>query len=453
MTNPTSTPRTPLRYRDFNLRLASHDLDIHTFKVWVEGETPGGSMRPDNAAVCTYTPEAFWDNTDQRVGGLLGRLEHHNLEESDIYRLGGQLADLALPTGPVRDLFERNLIALRDGEGLRLRLRIDSAVLSELPWEYMLLRQAAGEPRHTDFLALRHDVSIVRTDTLEAPDPDFALPNRNRARFVVALSLPEGQDELDLTKDKSAIQQAAATLNEMAGNILDLAWVEKPATREKLMHVLSEGADVFQYSGHAGYLPEEEGVLLLEKPDGKPDHYGSQELAQLLHSAGARLVVLSACETGRRSGKSMWGGLAPAIVRERIPAVIANQFRIDDSSAIIVAANLYPRLLSGFSVDEALFEARQGIYQVKGLQNTDWGVPVLYGRQGTGVLFPIKKAQGSASQGPFGTVANTFDKIAGEASGAVVKRMRGGQISVRDKIGTVEAGGKYYGVYIDDFGV
>jgi CHAT domain-containing protein len=126
----------------------------------------------------------------------------------------------------------------------------------------------------------------------------------------------------------------------------------------KVLEALQKGADIFQYSGHATFELGVEGKLILEDADSESDPYPAGQLAQLLRDAGVRLVMLSACESGRRNGKMMWSGVAPALVREKIPAVIANQFNIDDNSAIVFARHLYPRLFAGYAIDEALFEAR-----------------------------------------------------------------------------------------------
>jgi hypothetical protein len=98
--------------------------------------------------------------------------------------------------------------------------------------------------------------------------------------------------------------------------------------------------------------------------------------------------VLSACESGRRNGQMVWSGVAPALTRQKIAAVVANQFDVLDSNAIALASCLYPRLFRGFTLDEALFEARQAIYQMQGLENRDWGALVLYHQSGDGILFP-----------------------------------------------------------------
>lgn len=452
MGNPASTPRTPLRYRDLNVRLAFHDVTSGTFKVWVEGEGTGGAMRPDDATVCTYDPKAFWDNPDQGVGGLLGKLDRRRLTPEDLFRLGTLLADLALPHGPVRDRFRNGLTARPENEGLRLRLHVDSAALSELPWEIMAVRREAGEPREADFLALRREISIVRTESTE--DVPRIPPDRDRARMVVALSLPEDQENLYIDRDKRAIERAVTALNLAAPDSIEVTWVENPATREQLAEALRDGADVFQYSGHATFELEGKGKLVLEKADGTSDYYEAGLLAQRVRGSGVRLAILNACATGRRNGRSVWGGVAPALAGEGVPAVVANQFDIEDDNATLAAEAIYPHLLGGYSVDETVFEARTAMLQARGLENRDWAAPVLYLRDRTGVLFPLPAAgeAGRVEGGPFIQIAMNMKRIAGRVVGLKVNEINSGQIGVTVSTDSVEKGGTAHGIIAENIG-
>lgn len=129
--------RAPLVYRNFDLRLANYaeSKGIGTFKVWVEGDPPGGgAMSPDEAVERTYDPQAFWRYPTQGRGGLIGGVETRRTSRADLFKLGQVLGGLVLPPGRVRELFEQSRASLEQGgEGLRLRLRVDSSVLGQLP--------------------------------------------------------------------------------------------------------------------------------------------------------------------------------------------------------------------------------------------------------------------------------------------------------------------------------
>ena len=232
-----------------------------------------------------------------------------------------------------RSTKEKSVSRLKEGEGLRLRLRIDPVVLVHLPWEYMALSETSGEEQATDFLALRPEISIVRSDTVEAAKR--SLPNRAVARVVGVLSSPDEMDDLDVEEDQAAINEAVQALNEKVGEeLVEVVWAKRPATRQALKEALVDGADIFHFAGHADFDQfSQKGQIVLEKDDYTADLYSGEQLAQLLRGAGVRLVNLGACNTGRRDGQNVWSGVAPALTRQKIPAVIANQFKIKDKSS------------------------------------------------------------------------------------------------------------------------
>lgn len=444
--------RRPLTYHDFNVRLGGYNEADGGFKVWVEGETRGGAMKPDNAAARTYNPEEFWEDPGEGYGGLLGGLEKRSLSKAQMHELGEKLADLCLPAGEVSRLFEKSLAALQAGEGLRLRLHVDAVQLTHLPWEFISVRQSSSGPQESDFLALRREVSIARTETVEAAAPDP--PKRSKVQAVVVLSDPRGQPDLDVGEDREAIENAVGALNKSTGeDLIELVFGESPATREALMKALEGGADIFHFGGHAVYdQAAKAGKIILQLPDGTGDFYPGAELAQLLRDAGVRLAVLGACETGRRNGQNVWSGIAPALAHVGIPAVVANQFKIKDTSATLIASKLYHRVLAGHTVDEALFEARQAVYQFKGLAYRDWGTPVLYLNGRAGVLFPAPAAEDAARPGPFLEVSNHFKEVEGTVVDVVIGELTGGGVKVGNVYGVVKKDASVTSVKIDRLG-
>ena len=442
---------TPMAYRDFNIRFSGYNPENGNFKVWVEGDTPGGAMKPEDAVPCAFRPADFWNKPETGKGGLVGNVDgRKNVTREALFELGNLLADLALPSERVRPLFLQSRTALRENEGLRIRLRIDPVELSHLPWEFMAIPRASGQSADTDFLALCKDISIVRSDTVEAP-PKHP-PRRSAVRVAAVASCPDDQDDLDIDEDKRSLEQAVEKLNSEAGReIVSIAWAES-ATRKALETLLQNETDIFHYSGHAIYdAHAHEGMIVLENAEEESEFYGSEKLAQLLGNANVRLAVLCACETGRRDGKNIWTGLAPALAREQIPAVVANQFRIKDTNATTLTTCVYQWIFSGCSVDEALYYARQSIYQNSGLENRDWGVPVLYHRHRDGILFPLR-AEDRTESNPFIEVINTFKRVSGRVVEVEVDDMKNGQISVKDDIGSVEQGGNFTSVRIKTLG-
>ena len=209
-----------------------------------------------------------------------------------------------------------------------------------------------------------------------APQPSY--------RLVAAQASPADQPALALAVERTAIEAAIAKLPQPG--LLQPAWVEK-ATRWALREVLRTPADILHFSGH-GRLAGSGGQIILERQGGGSDPYAATSLASLIQASPLRLAILNACETGARSGSNPWSGVASALVRAGVAAVVASQYPILDTSATPLAEEIYLGVLNGLTIDEAVSNARRAIYQEAGLQTPDWGAPVLYLRAEEGFIFP-----------------------------------------------------------------
>ncbi len=238
--------------------------------------------------------------------------------------------------------------------------------------------------------------------------------------------------------------------------------VLESATREHLLKSIAN-TDIFHFAGHGVFegselTPEgalrKRGKILLETEEATEDRFDSDQLALTLGNAGVRLVVLGACNTAMRDEGGVWTGVAPALVRENIAAVVAMQYKVQDRNASIFMAFLYARVLAGSTIDEAVFEGRQAIFTQKGLEDWDWGVPVLYLRAEDGILFPLpsKNQDAPAQEGPLVLVQREIGTILGSDIGVNIDQVLGGRVEVRDTITIVEKGGRTTAVRIKQLG-
>ncbi|NJM41162.1 MAG: CHAT domain-containing protein, partial [Anaerolineae bacterium] len=89
----------------------------------------------------------------------------------------------------------------------------------------------------------------------------------------------------------------------------------------------------------------------------------------------------------RGSSTQQWGGVAEGLLKAELGAVVGMQFAVKDASAIAFVGAFYKALLSGLTVDEAVHAGRvvlgAGQQDVRG-----FGTPVLYLRDGDGLLLP-----------------------------------------------------------------
>lgn len=282
----------------------------------------------------------------------------------------------ALFVGEARDLFVASLSKLSE-RGLRIHLRLDPAMgeVLALPWECLHFPEFPG------FLGLSRRILLVVS--LELPQPVEPPFPALRLRILALASSPRGLPSLDLASECRQLRAAAGWRLWLAVSFMG------GGGREELRDALLRSRrrfrrpfHVFHFMGHGGFERGEEGVLLFTGPDGGPQRVTGRELAlELADISSLRLVVLNACDSARaaeRPGIDPFAGVALALVRHGVPAVIAMRSRIPDRAAIAFARALYRRLATGDPVDVAIAEARLAIERLGGGDEGVWSVPVLF---------------------------------------------------------------------------
>jgi hypothetical protein len=256
---------------------------------------------------------------------------------------------------------------------LRLKFIITPVEIATLPWE--LLMDHEGYP-----LATR--LPIVRY--LPRPEPPLPLDVQPPLRLLLTIASPKGVPELDVVRERERIEQAITPLRER--KLLQLTTIDH-TTVAALQRELRRGVHIWHHIGHGAFdVRAANGSLALETEDGHLDALDAKRLGILLEDSGIRLAVLNACETARFSMDPLLG-IAPALVRAGVPAVIAMQFSLPDPSAVEFAGTFYEALADDYPVDACLSEARRAIIAKVGLGEVDWAIPVLYMRSPDGHLF------------------------------------------------------------------
>ena len=341
-------------------------------------------------------------------------------------RLGRQLFD-ALFQGEGRDILSRTESRARnEGDGgVRVRLTMDLRDLgvceaAALPWEMMCRED--GSP-----LAISTGTALVRA--IDTPRPAAPRPLVGPLRILALKSNPQGTVQLDLQKEVDAV---SASWAELPGVEVDFVAPTQAAILDALARAEHH---VIHYMGHGGFDPASTGGrLLLENDDGSLRRVEAETFAQWVADSPLRLVFLNACETGRTPGRAEvppFAGVAAALIRAGVPAVIGNQFSVSDNGAITFAKTFYARIVQGHPVDEAATLARKAIYDDS--MPLQWATPVLYMRCHDGDLFPRAAAAdapaAAAAPTPPGPepvramsgAGNRSISIGGSVSGSVVQ--------------------------------
>ncbi len=291
----------------------------------------------------------------------------------------------AVFSGAAGELLRSSLdLARQRGRGLRLWIHPGGQpALDALPWEVLFDRR--GER----FLAQSEWTPMVRL--LDSAEPLGRQRPRRPLRILLPTSCPP--DRLPL-KAEDEIRAITVALEGRAGDV-----VLEPltgATMEKLRRRLDDRrlpCHVIHFIGHAGFDASiKAGALVFEEGDGSRT-VGARHLGPLLLDHDAlQLLVLNACAGCRVAPRGAAPGLAQALMRQRIPAVLAMQAPIPDSAAVAFARHFYSALAAGCAVDVAVARCRKALFS--DAKEVDWAAPVLYLRSLQAPLLPVGSRSG-----------------------------------------------------------
>jgi hypothetical protein len=122
-------------------------------------------------------------------------------------------------------------------------------------------------------------------------------------------------------------------------------------------------AETIHFAGHAGEYAESTRLLLA--PDGSPGDrpWLDSDLFRKHPPRAARLVVFSACASGKR--EEGWnhgmGDIVDTLASLGVPEVVATRWQIDSGAAVPMMDGFYGGLSKGMSVPQALTAARQSL--------------------------------------------------------------------------------------------
>lgn len=461
MTNPQ-----PRRYIDFKLYLTRS----------ADGEGCQVSLLPTPEVGETVTPVVVPAAAGPPAEAL-ELIAQKAITVRQLVAFGKWLAAWLLPADEpngersIRSLFYAALAQAGPTGGVRLRLIIADHALKQWPWEYVYCDPlgAGGPEGMHGFLALDPRISIVRHEPLPHPHPTPSAGGADPSdlRMVIAAAAPETQQPLDVQRELGAISGA---LQGFAVEGVRITPVPLPdATAPEVAQALQGAGStaIFHFAGHGateaierdpfsvGQIREEGWLFFLaDKTSRREQRVRADDLAVRLQAAGVRLAVFGACASGTRSMRYPWDGVAGALVRRGIAAVVAMQYEVIDTYAIAFARAFYTVLAAGLSLDEAFAAGRLAMYGENGgrpdqVGLLEWGVPVLYSRLPDGRLFPERMAQAGAAAAQIQlAVQQTIDTIT--AGGQVIglqAQTVDGQFTVVQRVKQVD--GKLVGANLE----
>jgi CHASE2 domain-containing sensor protein len=263
-------------------------------------------------------------------------------------------------------------------DGVRVRLRIEVPAMAVIPWEYIY------SDRLNAFLGASIRTPIVRYLELPQAIPKLEAPLPLRILIVI----PD-EPELDTAKEKDEILKA---LQPMQGAI-EATLLEGKVTRRQIAATLeTHEYHVFHFIGH-GDFTDDHAVLMLYDEHGESAAVDDERIAGLFRNHPTmKLAVLNSCRGGALSPSKPFVGMAAALVRAGLPAVVAMQYEIADDEAVLFASTLYRQLFMGRDkgrIEIAVSSARSALAE-EFPDTRAVGLPVLFTHAREGVLFNLE---------------------------------------------------------------
>ena len=284
----------------------------------------------------------------------------------------------------IRALFKGSLDVIESSGGKRLRIRLkldEDAILHCIPWEFFYQRTT------NQFLSRDLSIPIVRYIGLPRIIPQFEV--EPPLRILGFISNPLELAQLDTEHEKAKIQEGLKDLEE--GNLVIFDWI-KAATVPELQKALRKNVyHVFHFIGHSGFnTNSNDSWIAFEDDQKRLVNVNAEQLSSILSNHGFfNLVVLNSCSGATTSVLNPFAGTANTLVQHGMPAVVAMQFIISDSASISFSSEFYAAMADGYPVEDAVTNARVGIFSGLGL--SEWGTPVLFMRSNESHLFALNQ--------------------------------------------------------------
>ena len=312
----------------------------------------------------------------ERIKNYTNREQGSLPTDDDMVAFGGQLFQ-TLFQGDVRRLYDE---ARSRQQGHRLDLVLTSMIpwIGEKPWEF------AYDTGRQSFLATE-EIHFVRNVLTNIP-ADPIVQCLGPLRILVASAQPVGFGHLSIDQEVEVVRRGFEPLIEAGLVVVD---VLPRATPAAIHGYLSTGQyNIVHFIGHGVFDEEkQEGCLMFEDTRGGAFPLGERSVREIFCKRGLSLVFLNACQSGAGGGRADFNkGVAQALVSHGLPALVANQYSVLDSSATSFAQHFYWSLAQGMTLGQSAREARIAVnYSLHG-ELIDWAVPVLYARDANQVL-------------------------------------------------------------------
>jgi hypothetical protein len=220
-------------------------------------------------------------------------------------------------------------------------------LLGNMPWPSVETAQGA--------IGLRFNLEEAPSVLLDRSPAQTIAPGALDRPLVVGASVGAGES----TFLPEALDEAQSVAR--FGSHSNLLLAEQATEPQVAAHLAS--ASIIHFAGHAAQYDGATRLLLAPTGTNGDRPYLDSNLFLKDPPRAARLVVFSACSSGKN--EAGWnhgmGDIVDTLAALGVPDVVATRWQIDSASAVPMMDAFYRGLASGLSVPEALTEARQSL--------------------------------------------------------------------------------------------
>ena len=304
----------------------------------------------------------------ERIKAYTNREQGSLPNDEEMISFGGQLFDT---------LFQGDVRRLYDEARTRQHNRLDIVLTSMIPWIAEKPWEFAYDYGRGSFLATE-EIHFVRNVLTNVP-ADPIVRSEGPLRILVASAQPVGFGRLSIDQEVAVIRRGFEPLVE--AGLIEIETLAR-ATPSMIHRRLTTGKyQVVHFIGHGVFNEERgEGCLIFVNENGGEYPLGERSVREIFRGRGLSLVFLNSCESGRGGRADFNKGVAQSLVAHGLPALVANQYSVLDSSATSFAQHFYWSLAQGMSLGQSAREARIAVNYFLHGEPIDWAVPVLYAR-------------------------------------------------------------------------
>lgn len=355
---PVATSET---YVDFDLHITPEG---HAIARSPEGESPA-------ATIDVAVPPS--------IQTMLDRIKQNQSSEEMLVQFGRQLYAWLFP-GPIHTHLQQTEAAARANRAkLRLRLRVEADTLAALPLEF------AYRDLGNYFFATNPDTVLSRYLNLSMP-PGYVRRREGPLHMLLLIAAPKDRGILVPEEWETILRDALAGPVKRGEMTLDVVpHATRRAVRDAL---LRQKPDIVQFVGHGDYR-RGRGYLMLENRDGTTWELDERRFASLFagNDDHLGLISLATCKSATSAAPQSFVGIAPKLVEQDTPAVVAMQYTVRVRAAQIFLEDFYTYLAARKPVDWAVQQGRNAVALELGLDNREFATPVLYMRAENGEIF------------------------------------------------------------------